>query len=61
MKLKVDKTLCTGCEVCTTICPDVFEMDDDDGLAKVKDDADYSNCVGSEAIENCPVDAISEA
>ncbi len=60
MKLVVDKTLCTGCEVCVSICPDVFEMDDD-GLAKVKDDADYSSCVGSEAIENCPVDAISEA
>ncbi len=59
MKLKVDKNLCTGCEICTEICPSVFEIQDDE-LAGVKDNADYEPCVASEAIENCPVEAISE-
>ena len=37
MKVTIDRDLCTGCELCATTCPDVFEMDDD-GLAKVKVD-----------------------
>lgn len=59
MKLKVNKNLCNGCEVCTEICPSVFEMQED-GLAGVKDNADYGPCVASEAIDNCPVEAISK-
>ncbi len=29
MKTKVDPDLCTGCELCMQICPEVFEMEDD--------------------------------
>ena len=28
MQVRVDETLCTGCEVCVDTCPDVFEMGD---------------------------------
>ncbi len=60
MALKVDQDSCTGCEACVGLCPDVFEMNDDD-LAQVKADADYSGCDEEEAIDICPVEAISKA
>ena len=61
--VKVDKITCIGCQVCTTICDDVFEMiDTDDGekaIVKSGKDNDDSNDLVKEAIEMCPVDAIS--
>lgn len=60
MTAKVDKSACIGCGLCSSICPNVFQMEDD-GLAGV-----YANPVpdddkGSvqEACDNCPVGAIS--
>jgi len=58
MKAFVDEDLCTGCELCTQTCPDVFEMDDD--VAKVTVDeipADAEDCA-KQAAEECPVEAI---
>ena len=58
MKAIVDEDLCTGCELCTQTCPDVFEMEDD--VAKVKGDeipADAVDCA-KQAAEECPVEAI---
>ncbi len=58
MKAFVDEDLCTGCELCTQTCPDVFEMDDD--VAKVTGDeipADAEDCA-RQAAEECPVEAI---
>ncbi len=26
MRIKINKKLCVGCEVCVNICPDVFRM-----------------------------------
>ncbi len=55
----VDKNTCIGCGACPSICPEVFQMDDD-GLAIA-----YVNPVPSEveesaneAAESCPVSAI---
>jgi len=58
MKATVDADLCTGCELCTQTCPDVFEMDGE--VAKVKTDpipADAEDCA-KQAAEDCPVEAI---
>jgi len=58
MALKVDKDLCTGCGLCAQICPEVFEIGDD-GYAHVIEGADETlPCVG-EAMDQCPVGAIS--
>lgn len=58
MKVKIDEDLCTACELCVDICPDVFEMGDD--VAVVKADtvpADLEDDV-NEAAESCPAEAI---
>lgn len=56
----VDKETCIGCGLCPSMCPEVFEMQDD-GLAgvivdKVPQDAEDST---KEAEASCPVNAIS--
>ena len=35
MKVKVNKDACIGCGACASICPDVFELNDE-GLSEVK-------------------------
>lgn len=59
MKAKVDQDLCIGDASCAEVCPEVFEMRDD-GLAYVKEDADYESCGDrlTQAAEGCPVEAI---
>lgn len=54
--ISVKKDECTGCGLCVSICPDVFEMDEDD-KAKVLEPESDAECT-HEAAENCPVEAI---
>jgi ferredoxin len=57
MALRVDEELCSGCELCVQICPDVFEMDST-GISRIKEGADENlDCV-DEAIDSCPSAAI---
>jgi len=57
--VKIDKNKCIGCGACAATCPEVFEMSDD-GKAKVKANAKKDAKCIKEAIQNCPVDAISK-
>lgn len=58
MAIKVDQDLCTGCGLCEQLCPDVFELGDD-GYAHVTKGADENLPCVDEAVDQCPVGAIS--
>jgi len=55
MAIKISDA-CIGCGTCASLCEEVFEMDG--AKAKVKAQKDIP-CV-DEAIESCPVGAISK-
>jgi len=59
MKVKIDKTLCTGCSLCASDLPEVFEMGDD-GLAKVIQENPGQELVDKtkETVDVCPATAI---
>lgn len=60
MKGNVDKDKCIGCGLCPSICPEIFEMDDDDkAKAKNIDIPEGEIDSAKEAEESCPVNAIS--
>ena len=65
-RLEIVRPECTGCELCTTTCPDVFEMAGD-GLSTIKGgtnmgdnvekELDSEGCA-REAAADCPVNCI---
>lgn len=58
MKVSVDPELCTGCELCVSSSPDLFEMQGDKAVVKSAevDAAHADEC--KETAQNCPVEAI---
>jgi len=59
MKAIVDEDLCTGCGLCEDTCPEVFEMDDEMAKVIVDEVPAEAEETCQEAIESCPVEAIS--
>ena len=60
-KLVVDKSTCIGCGTCVALCPEVFELNEE-GKAEAKQkklDIEKLKNKTEEAIEACPVKAIS--
>ena len=53
-KITVDQELCIGCGVCVSLCPDVFELQDNGKVKVVNED----NCDYEDVVNNCPVGAI---
>ncbi len=56
----VDPDLCTGCELCIDIAPNTFQMDEEGICRVVKPQGDDEETIG-EAIDSCPVEAMSWA
>ncbi|NQU95228.1 MAG: ferredoxin [Candidatus Omnitrophica bacterium] len=55
-KITIDVTTCTGCGLCSSLCPEVFEIDDKN-IAKVKGDSCQGQDINDVASQ-CPVEAI---
>jgi ferredoxin len=54
----VDIELCIGCGACPELCPEVFAMGDDEKAHVVGPDK-CSTCDCQEAVDSCPVQAIT--
>ncbi|MHC1683850.1 MAG: ferredoxin [Clostridiaceae bacterium] len=60
MKAIVDKETCIGCGLCPSLCPEVFEMEDDGKAGAIVDDVPGDAESGAkESADSCPVNAIS--
>ena len=53
----VDQEECTGCGLCEEVCPEVFQMNEDD-VSEVHDAEGTSEEKIQEAIDGCPVECI---
>ena len=51
----VDEHQCIGCTYCASIARNTFFMEDDNGRARVYDQAGDSDDLVAEAIDSCPV------
>lgn len=60
MKVKVNQDVCIGCGACQAIAPDVFEINDETGLAREISEDVKEEFVedATDAKEGCPVNAI---
>ncbi len=59
MKVSIDESLCTGCSLCVTDLPEVFEMGDN-GLAKVLVESPEGDLAdrARDTAPTCPASAI---
>jgi len=55
----VDMDLCIGCGLCSELCPKVFELRDDKAWVTNPNACDTCDC--QQAVDSCPVIAISMA
>lgn len=59
MKANVNQDTCISCGLCPSICPEVFEMNDDDKAEAIVDEIPSENLDSAEeARDSCPVSAI---
>ena len=70
MKVRIDRDECTSCEVCWTVCPEIFEPSPSDSLSQIVEGFRIGGQPGlgevreelrrgaTEAAESCPVSII---
>lgn len=59
MRTRVDRDACISCGLCESICPDVFELDDENiSVVKVDPIPAEAEACAKEAEEECPTNAI---
>ena len=61
LKLTLDLDGCTGCACCMMECPDLFDIDDESGMAILleAEPADDRVEEAERAVRSCPENAIS--
>ena len=57
MRVSLDQNECIGCGVCAQICPEVFSLDEEAGVAKVMK-PEGAECA-KDAADSCPVACIT--
>jgi ferredoxin len=58
MKAKVDPELCTGAEICTQVCPEMFEMRGQKAVVRIKEVPKHLGLSTKEVVDSCPSEAI---
>ncbi len=59
MKAKVNRDACIGCGACASICPDVFELDDEGLSVVISDEIEKDKQEDAkDAKDTCPTSAI---
>ncbi|CDM68342.1 Hypothetical protein CM240_1178 [Clostridium bornimense] len=60
MKAIVNKDTCIGCGLCASMCPEVYNLDDEEGKAEaIEEEIDEALIdEAMEARDSCPVEAI---
>ncbi|MEG0772423.1 ferredoxin [Clostridium sp.] len=59
MKARIEKDDCISCGLCPSLCPEVFEFEDDGKAGVVVDEVPSENeDSAKEAAESCPTSAI---
>ena len=56
---EIDTSVCTDCNSCIEVCPDVFIRNYETGLIEIKELDFYPESCIRDAINICPVDCIS--
>ena len=56
-KIIVNRRLCEGYGVCTSICPQIFKLDAEGKVEVINQDYQNPDC--QRAIDSCPVQAIT--
>ena len=56
--VRVDDSICNGCGLCETMCPEVFAVREDIAIVLVDEVPDEVEAPCMEAVECCPVEAI---
>ncbi len=56
-KIVINEELCVGCGACASLCPEVFELQDD-GKVKVINENGCKGCDCDLVVSSCPVGVI---
>ena len=57
MEAQINNDLCTGCGLCCSTCPSVFEMEGNLAVVRSLIPPDEEDCA-KQAVDECPVEAI---
>lgn len=59
MHVSIDESICTGCGLCERICPEVFQVGEDNVAKVIGPCSPEYESACQEAADSCPVNAIS--
>ncbi len=60
MKIRIDQSKCISCGLCTTIAPEIFQLDPKTNKAQVIKQPKKGSDKLDRAINGCPVEAIEK-